>query len=74
MQVIDFALVVLRLLMFKVCVITAISKIVFFFNFSCTERAKSAYFVEYRMMATSAISSKIKIATPNKLLVLVKKF
>ena len=29
-QVIDFALVVLRLLMFKVCVITAISKIVFF--------------------------------------------
>ena len=38
-RLIDFALVVLKLLMFKVCVIVGISKIEFF-NFSGTERVK----------------------------------
>ena len=41
-RLIDFALVVLKLLMFKVCVIIGISKIKFF-NFFGTERVK--YFV-----------------------------
>ena len=39
-RLIDFALVVLKLLMFKVCGIIGISKIEFI-NFSGTERAKS---------------------------------
>ena len=38
-RLIDFALVVLKLLMFKVCGIIGISKIEFF-NFSGTERVK----------------------------------
>ena len=38
-RLIDFALVVLKLLMFKVCVIIGISKIEIF-NFSGTERVK----------------------------------
>ena len=38
-RLIDFPLVVLKLLMFKVCVIIGISKIEFF-NFSGTERVK----------------------------------
>ena len=38
-KLIDFALVVLKLLMFKVCVIIGISKIEIF-NFSGTERVK----------------------------------
>ena len=38
-RLIDFVLMVLKLLMFKVCVITDISKIEFF-NFSGTERVK----------------------------------
>ena len=38
-KLIDFALVVLKLLMFKVCVIISISKIEFF-NFCSTERVK----------------------------------
>ena len=38
-RLIDFALVVLKLLMFKVCEIIGISKIEFF-NFSGTERVK----------------------------------
>ena len=38
-RLIDFAVVVLKLLMFKVCVIIGISKIEFF-NFSGTERVK----------------------------------
>ena len=36
-RLIDFALVVLKLLMFKVCAIIGVSKIAFF-NFSGTER------------------------------------
>ena len=38
-RLIDFALVVLKLLIFKVCVIIGISKIEFF-NFSGTEKVK----------------------------------
>ena len=38
-RLIDFALLVLKLLMFKVCVIIGISKIEIF-NFSSTERIK----------------------------------
>ena len=38
-RLIDFAIVVLTLLMFKVCVIIGISEIEFF-NFSVTERVK----------------------------------
>ena len=38
-RLIDFALVALKLLMFKVCVIIGISKIEFF-NFFVTERVK----------------------------------
>ena len=42
----DFALVVLELLMFKVCVIIGISEIVFF-NFCGTERVNDNFFTEH---------------------------
>ena len=60
-RLIDFALVILELLMFKVCGVNGISKIEFF-NFSCNKRVnKTIIIIYYFLFQNQILSSESRL-------------